>query len=138
VCVVCLCEYADETVSTVCLVSAIGDLAGRVALGVCGLVYDLAGVCVDDTVGSGGLDGVHGVSLCVVCVVLTMVMHGMIQSYGIIGTIASVFCGVDAFCGAVMRFFLCQPLPSPRMTSTKEPGLPSTRWGAVERTLLIF
>ena len=54
---------------------------------------------------------------CVVCVVLTMVMHGVIQSYGTIGTLASVFCGSDAFCGAVMRFDKGQPLPSPRIGS---------------------
>jgi len=52
---------------------------------------------------------------CVVCVVLTMVIHGMIQSYGIIGTLARVFCGFDAFCGAVMRFDKGQPLPYPRI-----------------------
>ena len=80
---------------------------------------------------------VHSVSLCVVGVVLTMVIHGMIQSYGIIGTIASVFCGFDAFCRAVMWFFLCQPVVLPRTVSVR--SAPSGRCGAgPERTLLIF
>ena len=63
----CLHHAACVAVCPVCLVSALGDPAGRVALGVCGLVYDLAGVGVYDVVGSGRLDGAHGGVLCGVC-----------------------------------------------------------------------
>ena len=61
------------------------------------------------------------VSSCVVGVVLAMVMHGMNQSYrcGLCG--ASVFCGFDAFCGAVMRLGKGQPMVLPRIVPGTEP-----------------
>ena len=79
----------------------------------------------------------HGVSSCVAGVVLAMVMHGMNQPYRCGWCGASVFCGFDAFCGAVMRFGMGQPMVLPRIV----PGVESVELvpgDASPRTPLIF
>ncbi len=67
VCVVYLCESADETVCSVCLVPPFLYPPCGPTLGVRCTVDRLAGVGVYDVIGPGRVDGVHGVLVCGWC-----------------------------------------------------------------------